>query len=129
MKRLLCFVIPVLLAVSCKDIGNSPLKGKWQLKTVERNGVVTRVDTVWYNFQSQSLFTFQIYLAEKDSYVQSVGFRTEHDNILEIEMQSPEYFENTDWTSIKRTFIIDRCKGNELTLVSEENDVYRFIRF
>jgi hypothetical protein len=129
MKKLLYLIIPILWTISCKDIGHSPLKGKWQLKTVEKNGVAYRVDTVWYNFQSQSWFSLQIYLIEKDTCVQPLGFRTEHENILEIEMQSRAYFENTDWTTEKRTFIIEKCKGNKLVLVSEENYVYRFIRF
>ncbi|MDR3267126.1 MAG: hypothetical protein LBT24_06120 [Tannerella sp.] len=128
MKKLLCFIALTLL-VSCTDIGNSPLKGKWQLKTVEREGVITAVDTLWYNFQSESLFSLQIYLVQRDMFVQPVGFRTEQGNILKIEMQSQAYFENTDWTDVKRTFIIEKCKGNELILVSEENYIYKFIRF
>ncbi|MDR2385226.1 MAG: hypothetical protein LBD80_06145 [Tannerella sp.] len=131
MKEVLYFITLslLLLLLSCKDMGNSPIKGKWQLKTVEREGVVSYVDTLWYNFQSISLFTLQIYLVQKDMYVQLTGYRTEHDNILAIEIESSSYLENTDWMDFKRTFIIEKCRGGELVLVSEENYVYRFVRF
>jgi hypothetical protein len=129
MKKLLCFITLILWFVSCTDSGDSPLKGKWQLKTVEKEGILSSVDTLWYNFQSKSLFSLQIYIAQRDTFIQSVGFRMEQGNILEIEMLSSAYLENTDWTDVKRTFTIEKCKGGKLVLISEENYIYRFIRF
>jgi hypothetical protein len=129
MKKLLYFIASVLLFLSCSDVGDSPLKGKWQLKTVEREGVITSVDTVWYNFQSEALFSLQIYLVRQDTYVQPFGYRKEHGKILEIEMLSADHLEKTDWTDVKRTFTIEKCKEDELILTSEENNIYRFVRF
>jgi hypothetical protein len=129
MKNLLCFIVLILLFLSCDDLGDSPLKGKWQLKTVEKAGIISAVDTVWYNFQSESLFSLQIYLVRQNQYVQPVGFRTEKGNVLEIEMLSAAYLDRTDWTDVKRTFIIEKCRRGELVLKSEEGYIYNFIGF
>ena len=54
MKNLIAITCFVVALVSCNKVEHK-LEGKWQLKTVEANGVVQTVDTVWYNFQT-SLF-------------------------------------------------------------------------
>ena len=54
MKNLIAITCFVVALVSCIKVEHK-LEGKWQLKTVEANGVVQTVDTVWYNFQP-SLF-------------------------------------------------------------------------
>jgi hypothetical protein len=129
MKKLLYFIAPALLFLSCTDMGHSPLKGKWQLKTVERDGIITSVDTVWYNFQSESLFSLQIYLVQQNKYIQPFGYRREQGNMLEVELISPDDLKYTDWTDVKRTFTVKKCKGDELILASEDNSIYKFDRF
>ena len=59
MKNLIAITCFVVALVSCNKVEHK-LEGKWQLKTVEANGVVQTVDTVWYNFQT-SLFEYQLY--------------------------------------------------------------------
>ena len=51
MKNLIAITCFVVALVSCNKVEHK-LEGKWQLKTVEANGVVQTVDTVWYNFQT-----------------------------------------------------------------------------
>ena len=66
MKNLIAITCFVVALVSCNKVEHK-LEGKWQLKTVEANGVVQTVDTVWYNFQT-SLFEYQLYDPAKDVY-------------------------------------------------------------
>jgi hypothetical protein len=99
------------------------------LKTVEKNGVNTIVDTVWYNFQSISLFSIQVYQSQTNNYVELWGFRTETDGKLNMEIRPEDTFELTDWTERTRTFAIDKCKGKTLILRSEEGYVYSFNKF
>jgi hypothetical protein len=129
MKKFLILSALFILSVSCTDIVKSKLAGKWQLKTVEKNGVITVVDTVWYNFQSESLFLIQIYQPQTNNYAESFGFRTEKDGILKIEIRPEDTVELTDWTDRTRTFAIDKCKGKTLILRSEEGYIYLFNKF
>lgn len=66
MKNLIAITCFVVALVSCNKVEHK-LEGKWQLKTVEANGVVQTVDTVWYNLQT-SLFEYQLYDPAKDVY-------------------------------------------------------------
>jgi hypothetical protein len=124
-----------LLAGGCRkeETGNM-LKGKWQLKTVEEAGAVSTVDTVWYNFQSESLFMYQIYFAEKDSFAHQYGFKTQPEaHTLQLELISnphplKAFLSATDWKEGIRTFTIKKITGNRLVL-SGDGKEYVFIRF
>jgi hypothetical protein len=105
------------------------IEGKWQLKTVERNGATVKVDTVWYNFQSQSLFMLQVYQTQDDRYDWSTGFRTEKDNILTIEGMDQNITSISDWQDTARVFTIERLTRQHLTLKSSEGYLYDFIKF
>jgi hypothetical protein len=129
MKKFFILSTLFILSISCTDIVQSKLSGKWQLKTVEKNGVITVVDTVWYNFQSESLFSIQVYQKQANIYPELIGFRTETDGVLKIEFRPDEYLAITDWTNNIRTFSIDKCKGKTLILRSEEGYVYLFNKF
>ena len=74
MKNLIAITCFVVALVSCNKVEHK-LEGKWQLKTVEANGVVQTVDTVWYNFQT-SLFEYQLYDPAKDVYRTNFGYKT-----------------------------------------------------
>ncbi|MDR2146452.1 MAG: lipocalin-like domain-containing protein [Tannerella sp.] len=129
MKKFLIYIALILLTLSCTDIGNSPLKGKWQLKTIEKEGITTNVDTVWYNFQSESIFSIQIYNPRADSYYVIYGFREEIDQTLSIEIHYDITLGYIDWTDRFRDFTIEKCTGKELILRGEEGNRYDFIRF
>jgi hypothetical protein len=109
------------------------LKGKWQLKTVEQAGAISTVDTVWYNFQSESLFMYQIYYAEKDSFVHQYGFKTQPEaRTLQLELISnphplKTFLPATDWEEGIRTFTIKKNTGNRLVLAGDGKD-YVFIK-
>ncbi len=118
-----------LFFISCDDVSNSPLIGKWQLKTVEKDGIITNVDTVWYNFQSMSLFSIQVYVPQKDVYYLLRGYRVQEGPVLSIELESGSHLNYSDWTGINRSFTIEVLKGSELVLISEEGYKYSFINF
>ena len=119
--------------ISC-DRAEHKLEGKWQLKTVEADGVVQTVDTVWYNFQT-SLFQYQLYDASK-GYLTMLGYKTlEDDKTLEIELIKDEgslpldkFLSRTDWTTPKRLFRIEKSTVKNLGL-SSEGKTYTFKKF
>ena len=125
------YLITVLFAlfIGCDDIPNAPLIGKWQLKTTEKNGVEIPVDTVWYNFQSESVFAIQIYAPQQDTIYMTKGARKQVDNVVSIELDSESYIDLMDWNSANRSFTIDKVSRKNLVLLSEEGYRYSFIKF
>ena len=125
-----CFLfLALLLFAACKDLYNSDLIGKWQLKTVEKDGEETVVDTVWYNFQSMHVFQLQIYVPQQDTVLLLDGVRTQDDDALSTELATEAHLDYTDWPGRNRTFTIDRLDKKMLVLRSEEGYSYSFIRF
>ena len=126
-----CFglFIAFLLFMSCENVTFSPLVGKWQLKSVEKNGELVTVDTVWYNFQSISIFSLQIYSPHYEVYTMYVGMRTQHENVVSIDLDDPTVVYHTDWNCDKRSFTIEKSNRKRLLLRSEEGYLYSFIRF
>lgn len=127
-----CFL---LLMVGCKKDLTDKLQGKWQLKSVEQMGVTVDVDTVWYNFQSESLFMYQIYWAEKDTFMYRYGFRVQQDDghmMLELaynpSVSVAEFLPYTDWDTGTRIFTVEKVDRKHLIL-SENDQVYSFTKF
>jgi hypothetical protein len=122
------------MAGGCQPEVSDQLKGKWQLKSIEQNGIVTQVDTVWYNFQSESLFMYQIYLANTKTYIQQYGYKTELDkNTLQLELTSyaravKDFLVFTDWDERTRIFVVQKMNTKQLILRSEDK-TYTFIAF
>ncbi|MDR2920507.1 MAG: lipocalin-like domain-containing protein [Tannerella sp.] len=111
------------------------LRGKWQLKTIEQAGDIIQVDTVWYNFQTESLFMYQIYWADKDSFMYRYGYRVQTDDIMELELDDnnkevplTRFLPYTDWESATRTFIVENITGKHLKIRSD-NKSYSFTKF
>jgi hypothetical protein len=134
-KEIFGTVICVLLTISgCREEVGNQLKGKWQLESIEQNGNVVRVDTVWYNFQSESMFMYQIYRASTGKYIHQYGYKIQPDeNTLQLELHSyarpvKDFLIFTDWEEQTRTFTVQKINGKQLILHSE-NKTYTFIRF
>jgi hypothetical protein len=115
--------------MACDDVTTSDLVGKWQLKTVEKNGTETVVDTVWYNFQSESVFLMQIYVSQGDDYLFLYGLKRQNDNNLSIRLEFEDHIESSDWESRERSFTIEKLSKKKLTLRSEDGYLYSFIKF
>jgi len=126
-----CFIILCcsMLFVACENVKFLPIAGKWQLKSVDINGNISQVDTVWYNFQSNSIFSLQLYMPEWDSYLVYTGMRTQHDNTLSIVVTDNGIVDFSDWKSTNRSFTIVKINKRRLILQSEEGYVYSFIKF
>ena len=133
MKNLIAITCFVVALVSCNKVEHK-LEGKWQLKTVEANGVVQTVDTVWYNFQT-SLFEYQLYDPAKDVYRTNFGYKTlEGDTRLDLELVNyggtplEQFMRYTDWTSPKQTSTIEQSSVTNLVM-SCEGRTYTFKKF
>jgi len=127
-------VLVSLLATACRRDDYEMLEGKWQLKTVEQGSVVTAVDTVWYNFQSASMFMYLIYKADTQEYTHCYGIRTQPDAaILDLELMSwgtdaQDFIRQTDWNETTRTFTVETLTSKRLVLTSGGKK-YVFIKF
>ena len=123
----------LLSLIAFGDSLERQLEGKWQLKTVEQNGQIETVDTVWYNFQN-SLFEYQVYVPAIDSVRNMYGYKTlVDDQHLELELVSyfitiKDFLPITDWSAPKRTFQIEESTGSRLTL-SSEGKTYIFKKY
>ena len=130
MRSLFIFLFIMSLFVACDNVTLNPLLGKWQLKTVEKNGEITNpVDTVWYNFQSKSIFSIQIYQPQQDRYREFVGLRTQKDNVISIGLIEEGALVFSDWNSTNRSFTIVNINRRRLLLESEEGYRYSFDNF
>lgn len=133
LKRMIALCGGLLSLIACGDSLERQLEGKWQLKTVEQNGQIETVDTVWYNFQN-SLFEYQVYVPAIDSVRNMYGYKTlVDDQHLELELVSyfitiKDFLPLTDWSSSKRTFQIEESTGSRLTL-SSEGKTYTFKKY
>ena len=131
--KALFFYSGLLSLIACGDSLEHHLEGKWQLKTVEQNGKIEIVDTVWYNFQN-SLFEYQVYVPAIDSVRNMYGYKTlADDQHLELELVSyfitiKDFLPLTDWSSPKRTFQIEKSTGSRLIL-SSEGRTYTFKKY
>jgi hypothetical protein len=129
MKKWSLAVLALILFTACDEVTMPGLVGKWQLKTVEKNGVETAVDTVWYNFQSESVFMLQVYVPQRDTCLSLYGLKKQQENVLSIRLEFDDYMEYSDWPGRNRSFTVDRLNKKRLTLLSEEGYRYSFIRF
>jgi len=133
-----CSILSVFLSClilsGCEKEVSDRLKGKWQLKTIEEAGRLTSVDTVWYNFQSESLFMYQIYHPSEDKFSHLYGYKTQPEsNIIHLECFSwsftiEEFLPFTDWKEPARTFVVDKINRKQLVLKGDDK-TYTFDRF
>ncbi len=130
MRHCLLFFLGFLLSVACDDVTFSPLVGKWQLRTVEKFGVIIPVDTVWYNFQSLSIFSMQVNIT-RDSFMAFPGMRTQDDKTISIIITENQAFISrySDWSSDRRSFTLVSLSRRRLVLQSEEGYNYSFNKF
>ena len=134
-KVFACFTFCIFLSImACEKKISDQLKGKWQLRTIETSGHITPVDTVWYNFQSESLFMYQIYHPAADTFSWTYGFKTQlesHTIRLEIinwTILKDDFLLFTDWEEPVRTFSVDQLNRNRLVLTSDDK-TYTFDKF
>ena len=132
-RNIVAVVGSLLLVTACSKDIQSKLYGKWQLQEVEVNGVVEKVDTVYYNFQ-QDLFMYQIYRPQTQSYSYRYGYdimegeKTVHIELINDPGALSSFLPLTDWNSAKRTFTIDKVSNKQL-IMNSEGKTYTFRKF
>ena len=123
-----------LMLSGCEKEVSNQLKGKWQLKTIEEAGHLTSVDTVWYNFQSESLFMYQIYHPKVDTFSWFYGYKTQQEsNVIHLEFinwtnAKENFLHFTDWKEPLRVFFIEKINRKQLILTGDDK-IYRFDRY
>ena len=125
MKRMMMAAALALSALTACDKMTTDFEGKWQLKTIEADGMQTEVDTVWFNFQT-SLFMYQLYEPRNDAYRYAYGLNYFNDEGTEVrlELNDDKLLPQTDWTSRIRTFAIEEVSRKRLVLKSEGKTYY-----
>jgi hypothetical protein len=123
-----------LVLGGCQKDLSERLAGKWQLKKIEQDGQIVHVDTVWYNFQSESLFLYQVYDPRAETFSRQLGYKSqpEEHTILLALFSNPrpvtDFIPLTDWQEKERRFVVLDIGGGRLVL-SSDNKTYHFIRF
>ncbi|MDR1918419.1 MAG: lipocalin-like domain-containing protein [Tannerellaceae bacterium] len=126
-------ILAFLVLAACSDGISDRLEGKWQLQQVETNGRTEKTDTMFYNFQT-SLFMYQIYHPEVDTFSHCYGFKVmETKNQLMLELTGyavslNKFLPQTDWLSSKRRFVVEQLTEKRLVL-SADDKRYTFRKF
>lgn len=133
MKQIVFLLIILLLITACSKDTDDKLEGKWQLRQTESAGLVTSVDTVWYNFQN-GLFSYAIYDAVMDEYISQYGFKNVEEGKLLLEFDNypravEEFLPLTDWESKNKIYTITKLSGSTLILTDERGNIYSFHKF
>lgn len=115
---------------SCDDHIENGIEGRWQLQEVKSvEGVVTKVDTVFYSFK-KDVFEY-LKLTTPTSSFQCFGLYEYNGNILKITVdadsfESEECNSCFDWETYQRTFTITQQTPSRLVLYLEgEEYIFR----
>jgi len=131
--------VSVFSIYSCSDDTDSQINGQWQLRSVNDNGSVTNVDTLFYSFQRGKLFVLtNLPLSVPGAAYLSFGyvdFMT--DNKFSISMDTTRnedgYFRIIEqdflgiagWEYYVKEFTVESIDGKYMTLSSGQK-VYSF---
>jgi hypothetical protein len=121
--------------ISCINSDLPDVDGMWQLKTIEyADGRIQTVDTIFYSFQKQKLFSFTQLNAGnmqfepvliKYGYVE---FPAKDRMLIYLDPTHGIDFPLLPPGSESVTYIIRKLTSKEMVLENEE-DIYRFIKF
>jgi len=131
-------VLLSLFFISCIDKNLPDVDGMWQLKTIEdETGNTQVVDTIYYSFESQQLFSFtQLnggFMQYKSAFIMYgyVDFPAKDRMHIWLDTAHVGLFEYLPWSSLENTtYIIQKLTSKEMILKNEdEGNIYRFIKF
>jgi hypothetical protein len=135
MKKLACWgILPLLLLVSCLDPDLPHINGMWQLKSIANaNGSIEPVDTVYYSFQRQAIFSYTITDGSGDPVNPFFGYIDfpANDKVhieLDPQFEWVEFPPSLQWDGIHVTYNILKINSKELIL-GKEGVNYNFIKF
>ena len=143
---MLCSTL-LLLLVSCDYYKNYKLDGMWQLKTVQdTDGNITCVDTIYYSFHREVVFSLTVLLNPKQARPPFYGYIEDEkisDNKIHIKMDrkvKDNYSEEDDnkelnyvddftyflsfsgWSSADIVFDIKKYNKSDLVLFDSKNE-------
>ena len=131
--KLLTAVLVILTWFACSDEMPYKIEGYWQLKQVSYpNGRVDLVDTVFYGFQKQTVFSFTT-LENADSATISYGYLDfQGENKIRIQMDmnhsEPDFLTLSGWRSTDEIFSID-IRRNKMEMIDSQERVFSLNRF
>jgi hypothetical protein len=122
-KRFL-FYLSCCLPFACSDDIGSRIEGQWQLKTIEEDGIVSPVDTIFYSFMAGRVFSCTL-LRNPDEAGYWYGYIDAlSDRQIQLSLDWNGYYAATgkvesEGGSQQRVFDILHLNGNYLTLFSD----------
>jgi len=139
-KRLLYIVLLLLLFTACDKYKNYRLDGMWQLKTVvDVNGNENKVDTVFYSFQREVMFSVTILenpeFAKFPPFYGYMDMLSDNKIHLVINNSADEsnvawFLSLSGWSAADVTFDIKEYNGKNLVLFDSGNGkTYTFKKF
>ena len=134
MKKIFLILICFLGLYACSDDVEDQMDGFWQLKTIEKDGEISQVDTVFYGFQRKALFSYTITSpTDPNETILSYGYiqyPTENEILITMDPRSVFYDFSTltGWESTEEKFTIESVNSKNLIL-KNGNKTYFFKRF
>jgi len=136
MKKLrLLSIFLICFLASCTNSHLPDVDGMWQLKTIEdAAGHVQTVDSVYYSFQKQRLFTYTQLSGGPMQFDPTlivygyVDFPANDRMFIHIDASGAGYVSVLPWHSESVTYTILKLTSKEMVL-EDEGDIYRFINF
>jgi hypothetical protein len=134
-KHVLLSIFLLCLFFSCIDSNLPNVDGMWQLKTIEsKTDPIQIVDTIFYSFQAQQLFTFTQLnagpmLFEPVFIIYGyVDFPDKNHMVIKLDPSYERFFPDMPWDLTNTTYFIQTLTSKKMVL-ENEGDIYRFIKF
>ncbi len=141
MRNAILLIFSILFYVACDDVPHR-LNGMWQLKsTTDDSGNTVSVDSVYYSFQKEEVFTYtHRHSSEYSSmYYGYLDFPSENEVMISIDAELMEtlapssmemFLPLSGWDDYIEIFKIKEVKGSKLILFSESRKkLYTFKKF
>jgi hypothetical protein len=145
-KLILAYIVLFTLFASCADRNLPAVNGMWQLKTVQDGNNIQTIDTVFYGFQRQTIFSFTL-LKENDNkpataiyiygYADYPDDKVIHIIIDENEknkLSVKENIPNLPWNwkktemAFEVTYHVEKLNSKQMIL-SSDGKTYNFIKY
>ena len=134
-KYLLLIGFVILFFTACLDTNLPNVNGMWQLKHIEsEDGNIQSVDTIYYSFQRQAVFSYtELYEGNPSTAQVLYGFvYFPEDKKIHIQMDKgyteAHCISSLIWRGTNVTYDILKLNSKEMILFSE-GKTYKFIKF
>ena len=132
-KKFLIVVFLIICFVACEE-GKDGLEGKWQLREMQYDDRVAKVDTVFYNFQF-GVFKLQAVNHIPVSLNEVIGSYSIVEDTIKMNIESS--FANDlaalkryyDWDGPSEKFCIVKQSASTLHLLRKDNVLFIFRKF